>query len=271
VANEVKKIIEAKNISAGYHKTEILKNISLDIPKGSFTGIIGRNGAGKSTLLKVLCGLLKPFSGQVFLDGLDVYGISKKTLSKRAAFMPQNVETNFPFTVKEFVMLGRYPYMNIFKIPSEKDYAAADEVLKFTAADAFAQRHVNELSGGEKQRVLIAQTIAQETDIIIFDEPTSHLDIGSQTDILRLLRVLNEKHGKTVIVTLHDLNAAGEFCNSLILMEEGKIRNSGKPEEVLNYKDIEQVYKTTVVVKNNPMSGKPYVIPITAIDNKKVY
>ena len=258
-----KNLIEAKNISAGYYKTEILKNIGFDISKGAFTGIIGRNGAGKSTLLKVLCGLLKPFSGKVFINGHDVYTSSKKILSKTVSFMPQNIETNFPFTVEEFVMLGRYPYMNIFKIPSEKDYAAVDEVLKFTGADVFAKRYINELSGGEKQRVLIAQTIAQETDIIIFDEPTSHLDIGSQADILNLLRVLNEKHGKTIVVTLHDLNAAGEFCNSLILLEDGKIKNTGTPEKVLNYKDIEQVYKTTVIVKTNPMSGKPYVIPIT--------
>ncbi|MCL2144309.1 MAG: ABC transporter ATP-binding protein [Endomicrobia bacterium] len=262
--NTTNKIIELKNISAGYHKTEILKNIGLDISVNSFTGIIGRNGAGKSTLLKVLCGLLKPFSGHILLNEHDVYTLSKKILSKTVSFMPQNVETAFPFTVEEFVMLGRYPYMNIFKIPSESDYKAVEEVLKFTGTDIFAKRYVNELSGGEKQRVLIAQTIAQETDIIIFDEPTSHLDIGSQTNILNLLRILNKKRGKTVIVTLHDLNAAGEFCDTLILLEKGSIRNIGAPEKVLNYKDIEQVYKTTVVVKTNPMSGKPYVIPITA-------
>ncbi|MCL1972690.1 MAG: ABC transporter ATP-binding protein [Endomicrobia bacterium] len=256
-------MIEIKNIHAGYSKKEILKNIDCSIAKGSFAGIIGRNGAGKSTLLKVLCGLLKPFSGQIFINGHDVYASSKKILSKTVSFMPQNIETNFPFTVEEFVMLGRYPYMNIFKIPSQKDYAAVNEVLKFAGADVFAKRYINELSGGEKQRVLIAQTIAQETDIIIFDEPTSHLDIGSQADILNILRVLNKKYGKTIVVTLHDLNAAGEFCDFLILMEEGSIRNTGHPEKVLNYKDIEQVYKTTVVVKTNPMSSKPYVIAVT--------
>jgi iron complex transport system ATP-binding protein len=256
-------MIEIKELRAGYAKTDILKHINCLVEKGSITGIIGRNGAGKSTLLKVLCGLIKPFSGNVAINGFDVYRASKKELSKTISFMPQAVETNFPFTVREFVMFGRYPHMNIFKIPSQKDYEAVERALKFSGAGIFADRYINELSGGEKQRVLIAQTIAQETDILVFDEPTSHLDIGSQTDILLLLRGLNKKQSKTIVITLHDLNAAGEFCDNLILMEDGRIRNSGSPEKVLNYQDIEQVYKTAVVVKNNPMSGKPYVIPIT--------
>ncbi|MDR1195727.1 MAG: ABC transporter ATP-binding protein [Endomicrobium sp.] len=256
-------MIEIKNIDAGYSSKKILKNISCNIAKESFTGIIGKNAAGKSTLLKVLCGILKPFSGQVLINGHNVYTASKKFLSETIAFMPQNVDMNFPFTVKEFVMFGRYPYMNMFKMPSEKDYAAVDEILKFTGIETFSQRYVDELSGGEKQKVLIAQTIAQETDIMVFDEPASHLDIGSLADILHLLRLLNKKHGRTIVVTLHDLNAAGEFCDNLILMEDGNIRNSGNVEKVLNYKDIEEVYKTTVVVKTNPISGKPYIIPVS--------
>jgi iron complex transport system ATP-binding protein len=256
-------MIEIKNIDAGYSSKKILKDISCDIAKGSFTGIIGKNAAGKSTLLKVLCGILKPFSGQVLINGRSVYGASKKFLSQTIAFMPQSVDMNFPFTVKEFVMFGRYPYMNMFKMPSEKDYAAVDEVLKFTGIETFSQRYVDALSGGEKQKILIAQTIAQETDIMVFDEPASHLDIGSLSDILYILRLLNKKRGRTIVVTLHDLNAAGEFCDNLILMEDGKIRNSGNAEKVLNYKDIEEVYKTTVVVKTNPISGKPYIIPVS--------
>ena len=259
---EIKKIIEFKNVSAGYFKKPVLKDIYLRIEKGSWTGIIGRNGAGKSTLLKVLCGLLKPFSGEIKINGKTVSDYSKKEYSKIVAFMPQNTDTSFPFSVEEFIMLGRYPYMNVFKVPSAKDYEAVCEVMEFTGVKDFAKRNVNELSGGEKQRALIAQTIVQETDIMIFDEPTSHLDIGSQGDILELLKLLNEKYGKTVITTLHDLNAAGEFCDFTALMQEGKIKNYGKPEQVLNYADIEEVYKTTVIVKTNPISGKPYVIPI---------
>ncbi|MDR1695686.1 MAG: ABC transporter ATP-binding protein [Endomicrobium sp.] len=261
---EDKKIIEIGNISAGYRRIEILKNIGLGISRGSFAGIIGRNGAGKSTLLKVICGLLKPFSGNVVLNGKDISAHSKKDLSLEIAFMPQNIDTSMPFGVEDFIMFGRYPHMNAFKIPSKKDYEAVEEVMETAGIKDLRKRNVCELSGGEKQRVLIAQTIAQGTEILVFDEPSSHLDIGSQSDILRLLKLLNEKHNKTIIVTLHDLNAAGEFCDTLFLMDKGKIKNTGSPQEVLNYKDIEEVYKTTVIVKNNPMSGKPYVIPVTA-------
>ncbi|AKL97776.1 ABC transporter ATP-binding protein [Endomicrobium proavitum] len=256
-------MINVKNIFAGYQKhTPILKDVSFNIPKGSFAGIIGRNGAGKSTLLKTLCNLLKLSSGAIEINNKNINSVKKSEFAKTVAFMPQSIDTVFPFSVKDFVLLGRYPYMNVFKIPSKKDLEAVGNVLEFTGIKVFENRNINELSGGEKQKVLIAQTLAQETDIIVLDEPTSHLDIGSQNDILELLRVLNEKHNKTIITTLHDLNAAGEFCSKIILMDGGKIRNAGAPEEVLNYKDIESVYKTRVVVKTNPMSGKPYVIPV---------
>ena len=256
-------MIELKKISAGYFTKTVLSGINLSVAKGSFTGIIGKNGAGKSTLLKVLCGILKPFAGSVTVCGKNISSFSKNELSRAVAFMPQSVDTAFPFTVEDFVLLGRYPYMNMFKIPSKKDYDAVRETLSVAGISGFAKRNINELSGGEKQRVLIAQTIAQGSDIIVFDEPTSHLDIGSQNDILELLSLLNEKHGKTIITTLHDLNAAGEFCSEIILMREGGILSKGVPEQVLNYEDIEKVYRTTVIVKTNPMSGKPYVIPVS--------
>ena len=256
-------MIEINKICAGYGKKEVLKDVSFNIDKASFTGIIGRNGAGKSTFLKVMCGLLKPRCGTIKINGRDITDFSRQEFSKTVAFMPQNIDTSFPFTVEEFVLLGRYPYMSVFKIPSQEDKAKVKEVMDFAGIAEFAKRNINELSGGEKQRVLIAQTIAQGTEIMVFDEPTSHLDIGSQNDILKLLRSLNKNGKKTIIVTLHDLNAAGEFCDNLILMHEGGVLNQGLPDEVLNYSDIEKVYKTTVVVKTNPMSGKPYVIPVT--------
>jgi iron complex transport system ATP-binding protein len=157
--------------------------------------------------------------------------------------------------------------MNFFKYALKEDYKKIEEIMDFTETKEFAERSILELSGGERQKVLIAQTLAQETDIIAFDEPTSHLDIGSQSSIFRLLRILNIEHKKTIITTIHDLNAAGEFCSNLILMDKGTIFKSGTPTEVLNYKDIETVYNTTVVVKTNPVSNKPVVIPVFS-DNK---
>jgi len=261
-------MIEIKSIYAGYGNKEVLKGVNLSICKGSFTGIIGKNGAGKSTLLKTLCGLLKPVLGSVFVNCVDMRSFSKKEFARQLAFMPQNTAVSFPFSVAEFVLLGRYPYMNVLKMASQKDKDAVEEVLKFTRISELAQRNITELSGGERQKAFIAQTIVQETEIMVFDEPTSHLDIGGQNDILELLDTLNKKRGKTIVATLHDLNAAGEFCDTLVLMEDGEIKNSGKPEDVLNYTDIEKVYDTTVVVKTNPISNKPYVIPVRKTINK---
>ena len=256
-------MIKIESISVGYLNREVLKNVSCNIDKKDFFGIIGKNGTGKSTLLKVLCSLIKPHSGNVFINDENVNSFSKKKFARTISFMPQHIDTSLSFTVFEFVMFGRYPYMNIFKIPSRADYIAAEKVIDFLQIATFAKRNVNELSDGEKQIALIAQVLVQETDIVVFDEPTSHLDIGSQNDILEILRDLNEKCNKTVILTLHDLNAAGEFCNKLVLMEDGSICKQGTAEEVLNYKDIERVYNTTVIVKTNPISNRPYIIPVS--------
>jgi iron complex transport system ATP-binding protein len=254
-------MIELKNIYAGYNKTAVLKDVSLTISQGSFCAIIGKNGAGKSALLKTLCGLLTPFSGKILINGKNLSSLSKAKLSKIAAFMPQSLDVSLPFSVRDFVMFGRYPHMNFFKIPSQKDYEIVEQTMRFTGTENFSDRNINELSGGEKQKVLIAQTIVQETDFLIFDEPTSHLDIGAQAEIFEILRTLNKDTGKTIVVAMHDLNAAGEFCDILILLDGGHVKNKGTPQEVLNYKDIEEVYNTTVVVKTNPTSLRPYVMP----------
>jgi iron complex transport system ATP-binding protein len=255
-------MIDIKMLNADYGVKTILKDINLFINKSSFTAIIGRNGSGKSTLLKVLCGLLKPSKGNIVIDGKNANDISRNNFAKLLAFMPQTVDMSFPFTAEEFLIFGRYPYMGALKIPSRKDYEIVEKVLKFMKLEYLIYKKINELSGGEKQKILIAQTIVQETDILVFDEPTAHLDIGSQYSILGLLKNINEKFGKTIVVTLHDLNAAGEFCKDIILLDDGTVKNSGTAENVLNYKDIEQVYGTTVVVKTNPISGKPYIIPV---------
>ena len=164
--------------------------------------------------------------------------------------------------VKEFIMFGRFPYMNMFKVASKEDVKIVEDVMNFTQTTEFANRNINELSGGEKQKVLLAQTLVQQTDIICLDEPTSHLDIGSQSTIFKLLKMLNEKYNKTIITTIHDLNLAGEFCSDIVLLDNKKIFSYGLTKEVLNYKDIEKVYNITVVVYTNPVSKKPVVIPV---------
>jgi len=255
-------MIKIENISLAYDNDIILENINLIFKEKSFIGIIGPNGAGKSTLLKSITGLLKPIKGNIFIDTVDVYKMKKNILAKKISFMPQIMQTDFSFKVKDFVMFGRYPYMNMFKLATKRDFKIVEDVLNFTETTEFSERNINELSGGEKQKVLLAQTLVQQTDIIALDEPTSHLDIGSQASIFKLLKMLNEKYNKTIITTVHDLNLAGEFCSDMVLLDNKKVFNFGKPKEVLNYKDIEKIYGTTVVVKDNPISNKPVVIPI---------
>ncbi|MDR0398472.1 MAG: ABC transporter ATP-binding protein [Endomicrobium sp.] len=259
-------MIQIKNIYAGYFGREVLKNVSFDVKQKDFFGIIGKNGAGKSTLLKIFSNLLKSYKGNVFIDNKNLESFKSKELAKRLSFLPQYSDMSMPFSVFEFVMFARFPYMNMFKFPSKNDCKAVEKAMDFLNITNLSERKITELSGGEKQKVLIAQVLAQETDIIIFDEPTSHLDIGSQNNILKLLSDLNEKHNKTIVLTLHDLNAAGEFCNKLLLLEDGFVCRYGTPEEVLNYKDIERVYNITVIVKTNPISNRPYVIPVSKIN-----
>ncbi len=255
-------MIKINNITLSYDEKVVLKDISINLKEKSFIGIIGKNGTGKSTLLKAVTGLLKPVKGNIFIDNEDVYKMRKNILAKKISFMPQTMQFDFSFNVKDFIMFGRYPYINMFKLASKDDFQTVEDVMKFTETAEFAERNINELSGGERQKVLLAQTLVQQTDIIVLDEPTSHLDIGSQATIFKLLKMLNEKYNKTIITTVHDLNLAGEFCSDIVLLDNKKVLNFGSAEKVLNYKDIEKVYNVNVVVKTNPISNKPIVIPV---------
>ena len=255
-------MIEIKNISLSYDKRVVLEDISLNLKDKSFIGIIGKNGTGKSTLLKSIVGLLRPVKGNVFIDNNDVYKIKKNMLAKKISFMPQTMQFDFSFNVKDFIMFGRYPYINMFKLASKDDFKIVEDIMNFTQTAEFATRNINELSGGERQKVLLAQTLVQQTDIVALDEPTSHLDIGSQAKIFKLLKTLNEKYNKTIITTVHDLNLAGEFCSDVVFLDDKKVLKFGSAQEVLNYKDIEKVYNVNVVVHTNPVSKKPVVIPV---------
>ena len=255
-------MIDIKNISLSYDKIIVLEDISLKFEEKSFIGIIGKNGVGKSTLLKSILGLLKPTKGNIFIDDEDIYKTSKNVLAKKISFMPQTIQFDFSFSVKDFVMFGRYPYINMFKLPTKQDFQIVDDIMDFTQIKQLKNKNINELSGGEKQKVLLAQTLVQQTDIICLDEPTSHLDIGNQATIFKLLKMLNEKYNKTIITTIHDLNLAGEFCSDIVLLDNKKVLNFGSTEKVLNYKDIEKVYNITILIHTKKKKKKPVVIQI---------
>lgn len=256
-------ILSAKNIYGGYRKEEIIKGLSLEIKKGDFLGIIGPNGSGKTTLLRLLTLVLKPMQGGVFLEGGDIAEMRLKEFAKRAAFVQQDSAINFAFSVLEIVLMGRIPHLARLQPETQKDIAIAREALKLTDTLYLENKQIDELSSGERQRVIIAKALTQEPVMLFLDEPTAHLDIGHQVQILDLLKKLNRKHNLTIVMVLHDLNLAGEYCNRIVLLNEGRVFKEGSPDQVLTYQNIEAVYNTVVVVNKNPINGKPHVMLVS--------
>ncbi|MCX5687164.1 MAG: ABC transporter ATP-binding protein [Candidatus Omnitrophica bacterium] len=252
-------MLKFKNISSGYNNIKVLKDISFDIAKGDFTGIIGPNGSGKTTLLRAATKIIKPFKGEIFLEEKNLANMPLKELATVMAVVPQNTAFMFPFRVIDVVLMGRTPYVKRFGFESRKDLKIVLEALEFVDALHLKDRFIDELSGGERQRVIIAKAIAQEPRILLLDEPTTHLDISHQVQIFDLLRRMNKESGLTIVSILHDLNLASDYCDKLILLNNGTIKSKGAPSEVLDYKTIEEVYKTVVIVKENPLTLRPHI------------
>ena len=247
------------DVWAGYGNAEILKSISFNIEKGDFTGIIGPNGSGKTTLLRTATRIIKPFKGEIFLEERNLADMPLKELATITAVVPQDTVFMFPFRVIDVVLMGRIPYINRFGFESKKDLRISLEALEFVDGLHLKDRFIDELSGGERQRVIIAKAIAQQPRILFLDEPTIHLDIGHQVQIFELLRKMNRDSGLTIVAILHDLNLASEYCDKLIMLDEGMVKIQGNPNEVLNYRTIEEVYKTMVIVKENPITFRPHI------------
>ena len=253
-------LLKISNLSGGYGEKTVIKDISLKINKGDFMGLIGPNGCGKTTLLRLLSKIIKAKSGVVHLEGEDIAKMGLKEFCKKAAFVQQDTFINFPFTVFEIVMMGRIPHLKRLQQETKKDLDIVNNALEMTDTLSLKDKFINELSSGERQRVIIAKALAQEPSLLFLDEPTSHLDIGHQIQILDLLSKLNRQNNLTILIVMHDLNLASEYCNRLVLLNEGEIFKEGQPSDVLTYQNIEAVYKTIVVVNDNPISSKPYVI-----------
>lgn len=253
-------LLEVENLTTGYTEKEVVKNVSFSLGEGEFLGIIGPNGAGKTTLFRVITRILKPWEGKILYQGEDIQEFSLKSLAKEISFLPQTIETPFSFTVEEFISMGRFPHLNRFEKMRKYDNEVVRKVIVLTDVLELSSLNVNDLSGGEKQRVYLGQTLVQEPKLLLLDEPTAHLDIGHQIKILDLIKRLNREEGLTVIAVFHDLNLASEYCDSLILLNYGRVHKIGSPDEVLTYQTIEEVYQTIVVVKENPVSLKPHVL-----------
>ncbi|MCX8082361.1 MAG: ABC transporter ATP-binding protein [bacterium] len=256
-------MLKVECLEFSYGKDSVLKDISFEIKKEEFLGIIGPNGSGKTTLIKTLAGILKYQKGKIYLEGKEIKQFNTIEYSRKVAYLPSQIDVYFSYTVEEFVMMGRYPYTGRYGEFTTKDRDIVEEVLKKFEISQYRKRKIWELSDGEKQRVFISQVVAQQTEIILLDEPTSHLDIGHSFKIMDTLREIN-KSGTTVIAVLHDLNLASEYCTKLLLLSKGKVFSEGTPEQVITYQNIENVYETKVLVYKNPHSGKPYVFGIPA-------
>lgn len=241
-------MLDIKEIDSYYGKEKILESIGLIAEKG-FMGIIGPNGCGKTTLLRSISRVLKPLRGTVLLDGADIYELNAKDVAKDMAVVPQDNPLKFDFTVMDMVLMGRNPHLGRFEMESSDDVEIAKRAMEFTNILHLAERPVTELSGGERQMVTIARALAQEPKILLLDEPTSHLDIKHQVEILNLIKRLS--NDLVVIGVFHELNLASRYCDELILLSKGKVFVTGKPEEVITAENIESVYGIKVIVKQD--------------------
>jgi iron complex transport system ATP-binding protein len=253
-------MLSIKNIGAGYDKTVVLSAINMDIGKGEFIGLIGPNGSGKTTLLRVISKVLKPFTGNIFLDGQDISKLSPTVLARRMAFLTQEISLNLPFTVREMTLMGRFPYLSQSGKESDEDIAVAENAMELADVSHLSERFITDVSGGERQRALIAMCLAQQPEIFLLDEPTNHLDVGHQLAVLDLIRRLNRQKDLTVIAVFHDLNIASEYCDKIMVLNEGRSVIFGPPDDVLTSEMISRVYRANVVTEVNPVSHKPHIV-----------
>ncbi|MCU0576007.1 MAG: ABC transporter ATP-binding protein [Desulfobacterota bacterium] len=258
--------LTATELKAGYQDHQVVHGVSFEVAPRTIFGLIGPNGSGKTTLFKCLCGLLKPWGGTIRLGPEDISRIPKRRLARTAAFIPQIHAVTFPYTVEEYVLMGRYPHRGRMSAFTREDKAIVEETMETLEIAHVRRQCIQRLSGGEMQRVFLACGLVQKPEILLMDEPTTHLDIGHQVRLLTMLSELSQAGGLTVLVTLHDLNLAGLYCSSLALLDHGLIHAHGSPGEVLTRDNIEHVYKVRTEVGRDPYLNRPHVYFMTGQD-----
>lgn len=251
-------ILSIQNLCCGYPKFQ-LSDINIDIPKESFAGIIGPNGSGKTTLFRAITGTLEIKSGKIRLSDKNLQSFSLRQRAQNIAIVSQFIEAG-DMNVEDYVLMGRIPYHSRFNFfETDEDFQIARQYMEMTDTWRFKDQLMSELSGGEQQLAAIARALTQQPQLLLLDEPTSHLDIMHQVHILNVLQQLNQEMGLSILMVIHDLNLASEYCDQLILINQGRVHTQGAPKEVLTFRNIEDVYQTVVVTQNNPLSGKPAV------------
>ncbi len=245
-------LLSARQISFSYTDAPTLSGVTLEVSPGSRRALIGPNGSGKTTLLRVLSGILSPSEGSIEWEGIDTRRYSRRELARRIALVPQELNVEFGLTVREMVMLGRTPHLHALGSPTRHDAQVVENMMGLTEIGGLGDRFVSELSGGEKQRVVIAMALAQEPQLLLLDEPTVHLDINHQVEILDLLVRLNRERGLTVLATMHDLNLAALYFDQLVLLKQGRILAAGAPAEVLSTEQIGRAFEARVQIQPHP-------------------
>ncbi|MFJ4964933.1 ABC transporter ATP-binding protein [Streptomyces sp. NPDC088729] len=254
--------LTAESVTLGYDQRIITENLSVEIPDHSFTVIVGPNACGKSTLLRALARMLKPSGGQVLLDGQTIHRLPAKQVARTLGLLPQSSTAPDGITVANLVARGRYPHQGLLRQWSPQDEQVVLEAMESTGVAELARRPVDELSGGQRQRVWIAMALAQQTPLLLLDEPTTYLDIQHQIDVLDLCAELHETRGRTLVAVLHDLNHAARYATHLIAMRDGKVVAEGAPGEIVDADLVERVFGLRCQVIDDPQTGTPLVVPV---------
>lgn len=264
-------VIQAENIKFRYNRKSpyVLDNFSLSVEYGEIVGIIGPNGSGKTTALKVVSRTVRPEYGKVKIMGRNILEMRQKEIAKIIGVVPQGTNVAFPFTAREIVLMGRAPHLGFWQLEREHDLKVADNAMALTDSLEIADRRLDELSGGEQQRVIIARALSQEPKILLLDEPTAYLDINHQVEIFDLIKRLNSERELTVVIVSHDLNMASEYCDRLVLMRNGRVYKEGTPKQVITEANIREVYDVNTIVTDNIVTGAPHIIPISKLMYRK--
>lgn len=255
--------LTVERLTCGYGAQPVLADFSMAVQQGELLAVVGPNGCGKSTLVKAISRSLRPIAGRVLLNGRDIASLKQREIARQMAVVSQETAVEFDFTVEEVVMLGRLPHLTRFRGESAADYAAVHAAMAATDTAQLAGRMVTTLSGGERQRVMVARALAQEPAVLVLDEPTAHLDIAHQVDLLDLVRRLNRDQRLTVLAVLHDLNLACQYADRLLMIKDGRRYLEGAPARVVTEESVYAVYGSRVKVITHPEEGTPCVIPLS--------
>jgi iron complex transport system ATP-binding protein len=253
-------MISVEKITTGYYDTKVLDRFSITFRQGEFCALAGPNGAGKSTLLKAIIGFQPLWEGEIKINGKKIEGMQRREIARLLTIIPQEVQIQFDYSVKEIVLMGRFPYLNFWQKYSAEDMVITDKILNELGLSGLRDKHYSELSGGEKQRVHIGRALAQDTAAILLDESLVHLDINHQLEIINLLQRINKKSNKLIILVSHNLNLAADYCERIILIKDGTDLYDGSPAEVITDKIIKSVYGVELNICNNPYTGNPNIL-----------